>query len=99
VVRVGDPRYRCDGCGNLTRFDVTISQTTKAFHHYTVGGELELEEEVVLSRQVDEVVCRWCGHGRSVVEIADGELAGAEVVDVGERAEHREEPGAPSRVP
>ena len=31
------PRYRCDGCGNLTRFDVTISQTTKAFHHYTRG--------------------------------------------------------------
>ena len=38
------PRYRCDGCGNLTRFDVTISQKTKAFHHYTVGGDLEIEE-------------------------------------------------------
>ena len=67
---VSDPRYRCDACGNLTRFDVTISQTTKAFHHYTVGGELQLEDEVVLSRHVDSVECRWCGHGRGVVEIS-----------------------------
>jgi hypothetical protein len=80
---VGQTRYRCDGCGNLTRFDVTISQQTKAFHHYTVGGELVLEDEQVLSRHVDEVVCRWCGHGRSIVEITD--------------EEHSE--GAPSTVP
>jgi hypothetical protein len=66
---VSPTRYRCDGCGNLTRFDVTISQQTRAFHHYTVGGELLVEDEQVLSRSVDEVVCRWCGHGRSVVEI------------------------------
>jgi hypothetical protein len=58
----------------LTRFDVTTSQKTKAFHHYTVGGDLEIEEETVLSHTVDEVVCRWCGHGRSVVEIDEGEL-------------------------
>jgi len=83
VVRVGDPRYRCDACGNLTRFDVTTSQTTRAFHHYTVGGELEVEEAQVLSHHVDDVVCRWCGHGRSVVALTDAE---------------REEPGAPSRA-
>ncbi len=69
-------RYRCDACGNLTRFDVTISQQTKSFHHFTVGGELVIEDEEVLSRQVDSVVCRWCGHGRGVVEITDEELAG-----------------------
>jgi hypothetical protein len=69
-------RYRCDGCGNLTRFDVTVSQQTKSFHHYTVGGELVIEDEEVLSRQVESVVCRWCGHGRSVVELTDEELAG-----------------------
>jgi hypothetical protein len=73
---VGPTRYRCDACGNLTRFDVTISQQTKSFHHYTVGGELVIEDEEVLSRQVDSVVCRWCGHGRGVVEITDEELAG-----------------------
>jgi hypothetical protein len=73
VVPVSTPRYRCDACGNLTRFDVTISQTTKSFHHYTVGGDLMIEEEEIVSRQVDGVVCRWCGHGRSVVDITDEE--------------------------
>jgi hypothetical protein len=73
VVNVGDPRYRCNGCGNLTRFDVTTSRTTRAFHHYTVGGDLEVEEATVLSHHVDEVVCRWCGHGRSIVELTDGD--------------------------
>jgi hypothetical protein len=75
---MGDPRYRCDGCGNLTRFDVTTSRRTKAFHHYTVGGELHVDEETVLSHHVDEVVCRWCGHGRSVVELEEGDLQGGD---------------------
>jgi hypothetical protein len=104
VVPMDDPRYRCDGCGNLTRFDVTTSQTTKAFHHYTVGGELEIEEATVLSRHVDEVVCRWCGHGRSVVEIgeadADAGVDGGASGDAGAGASgEREEPGAHSRTP
>jgi len=72
---VATPRYRCDACGNLTRFDVTVSQQTKSFHHYTVGGALVIEDEEVLSREVDSVVCRWCGHGRSVVELPDEEVA------------------------
>ena len=58
------PRYRCDGFGNLTRFDVTVSERNKSFYHYTVGGdELVVEDTEVLSRHVDGVVCRWCGHG------------------------------------
>jgi hypothetical protein len=75
VAEVTAPTYRCDGCGNLTRFDVTISQTTKAFHHYSVGGDLVVEDEQVLAYNVDEVVCRWCGHGRSVIELTAEELA------------------------
>jgi hypothetical protein len=55
------PRYRCTACGNLTRFDVTTSRRTRAFHHYTVGGELQIEDEDVLSEQVEAVECRWCG--------------------------------------
>ena len=43
-------RYRCTTCGNLTRFDVTTSRRTRAFHHYTVGGELAVEDEQVLER-------------------------------------------------
>jgi hypothetical protein len=77
VVAVGQPRYRCDSCGNLTRFDVTVSERTRAFYHFTVGGDLEIEDEQVLSRQVDEVLCRWCGHGRNVVELADEDEPGA----------------------
>jgi DNA-directed RNA polymerase subunit RPC12/RpoP len=64
-------RYRCAACGNVTRFDVTTTRTTRAFHHYTLGGELRAEEEKVLSENVDEVVCRWCGHGRNVETIAE----------------------------
>jgi len=59
-------RYRCDACGNLTRFDVTVMRRERAFHHYTVGGELRIEERETLAEQVEEVVCRWCGHGRAV---------------------------------
>jgi len=102
---VGEPRYRCDGCGNVTRFDVTTSQTTKAFHHYTVGGELQVEDATVLSRNVDEVVCRWCGHGRSIVELSDDELAldaasasGANAGTGDGPGREREEPGAQSRI-
>jgi hypothetical protein len=104
VVNVGDPRYRCDGCGNLTRFDVTISQTTRAFHHYTVGGELEVEEATVLSHHVDEVVCRWCGHGRSIVELTDAGAAGgdgaaaADGTDGNGTGGERKESGAQSRT-
>jgi hypothetical protein len=38
----------------------------KAFHHYSVGGELTVEESEVLSEQVDSVSCRWCGPSGAV---------------------------------
>ena len=38
-----------------------------------MGGELQIEDEQVVRSRVDEVVCRWCGHGRSVVELSDEE--------------------------
>ncbi len=59
-------RYRCAACGNLTRFDVVSVRRTRAFHHYSVGGELVVEEEQVLSETIEEVACRWCGSGSSV---------------------------------
>jgi hypothetical protein len=46
-----------------------MTRRTKAFHHYTVGGDLEIEDEEVLSESLDEVECRWCGNGANV-EIA-----------------------------
>jgi hypothetical protein len=64
------PRYRCTACGNLTRFDVTTSRRSRAFHHYTLGGELSVEDEEVLTETVEEVSCRWCGTGKSVEAVA-----------------------------
>jgi hypothetical protein len=64
-------RYRCGTCGNLTRFDVTTRRRTQAFHHYTVGGELAVEEEVVLDEAVESVTCRWCGPSGSVEVLAE----------------------------
>jgi hypothetical protein len=68
-------RYRCAACGNLTRFDVTVTRRTRSFFHYTVGGELTVEEEQVLAETVEEISCRWCGHGRAVEPLADTERA------------------------
>ena len=68
-------RYRCAACGNLTRFDVTLTRRTRRFHHYTVGGELSVEDEQVLSEVVEDVSCRWCGSAKAVEALADGEEA------------------------
>jgi hypothetical protein len=64
-------RFRCGACGNLTRFDVTVTRRTRAFHHYSLGGELAVEDEEVLSEVVEDVSCRWCGSGASVEELSE----------------------------
>jgi hypothetical protein len=71
-------RYRCSACGNLTRFDVVTARRTRAFHHYTVGGELRVEEETVLDETVEDVTCRWCGTGTAVEQIDDADLEGTD---------------------
>jgi hypothetical protein len=64
-------RYRCTACGNLTRFDVVTTRRTSAFHHFTVGGELSVEDEQVLSEVVESVSCRWCGSGKAVEVLSE----------------------------
>jgi hypothetical protein len=64
-------RYRCTACGNLTRFDVTTTRRTRAYHHFTVGGELQIEDEAVLDEVVEAVSCRWCGTASSVERFDD----------------------------
>ena len=64
-------RYRCSACGNLTRFDVSMTRRTRAFHHYTVGGDLTVEDEQVLDEVVEQVSCRWCGSGAAVEELSE----------------------------
>jgi hypothetical protein len=69
-------RYRCDGCGNVTRFDVVATRRTRAFHHYTIGGDLEIEDEDVLDERVEQVTCRWCGaSGARVSALTDASVA------------------------
>ena len=62
-------RYRCNACGNLTRFDVTATRRTRAFHHYDVSGGLEVEDEEMVEERIEEVSCRWCASPDSVVEV------------------------------
>lgn len=64
-------RYRCTACGNLTRFDVVETTSVRSFHHYTVGGDLSIEEPEIISRSIESVTCRWCGHGRDVEVITE----------------------------
>ena len=66
-------RYRCAACGNVTRFDVTTTRRTRAFHHYTIGGDLTIEDVEVLDEQVESVSCRWCGSPKAVEALVEGE--------------------------
>lgn len=62
-------RYRCNACGNLTRFDVFETRRSRSFYHYTLAGELNIEEEEIVDRAVERVVCRWCGSADSIEEL------------------------------
>jgi len=73
---VSTTRYRCAACGNVTRFDVLATRRTRAFHHYSIGGDLEIEEEEVLEDRVERVTCRWCNAGGDTIEVVADEAAG-----------------------
>jgi hypothetical protein len=68
-------RYRCNACGNLTRFDVVATRRTRAFFHYTVGGDLSVEEEELLDEVVEHVACRWCSASGDRIETIAGDTA------------------------
>ncbi|HET9729250.1 MAG TPA: hypothetical protein VFR41_07515 [Acidimicrobiia bacterium] len=75
-------RYRCNGCGNVTRFDVVATRRTRAFHHYSLGGELQVDDEELLSETIEQVTCRWCGASGSTVEVVpEGALDAEELHD------------------
>ena len=58
--------YRCTACGNRTRFDVYDTVERRRFEHADLGGEVIVEDEQILSRTIDKVVCRWCDRSDSV---------------------------------
>ena len=66
------PRYRCDACGNLTRFDVTSTRRMRAFPLCAGGGDLAEEDGEVCKETTGDVACRWCGNGRAVHPVTEG---------------------------
>jgi hypothetical protein len=65
-------RFRCAQCGNLTRFDVVERRRTRAYHHFTLAGEVTVEDEEVLEAERETVTCRWCGSSDHIEEIPAG---------------------------
>jgi hypothetical protein len=61
-------RYRCSACGNLTRFDVVVQRRTREFHHFSVAGELTIEDEEKLAETMERVTCRWCSATGDAIE-------------------------------
>ena len=59
-------RWRCAGCGNLTRFDVTRTRRTTEFWHFDLAGEHAVEETEVKDESVESVTCRWCGRADAI---------------------------------
>jgi hypothetical protein len=70
-------RYRCGACGNVTRFDVVATRRTRSFHHYTIGGDLEIEDEEVLDEDIERVTCRWCNATGDAIEVDTNEPTGS----------------------
>jgi len=59
-------RWRCGGCGNLTRFDVTRTRRTTEFWHFDLAGDYKIEETETRSEDVQSVTCRWCGRADAI---------------------------------
>lgn len=64
-------RFRCDQCGNVTRFDVEATERTRRYLHFDLGGSSSVDEEEIVSREIVSVTCRWCGRDDAIrVEVA-----------------------------
>lgn len=59
-------RWRCAGCGNLTRFDVTRTRRTTEFWHFDLAGDHQVEEIRTQVESVESVTCRWCGRADTI---------------------------------
>lgn len=71
-------RWRCGGCGNLTRFDVTRTRRTTEYWHFDLAGDHRVEETDLLDQDVAQVTCRWCGRDDAIelVTRKDADLTG-----------------------
>ncbi len=75
-------RWRCTGCGNLTRFDVTRTRRTTEFWHFDLAGEHQVEETELRSESVEQVSCRWCGRSDAIELVARYETAELEPAEL-----------------
>lgn len=80
-------RWRCHGCGNLTRFDVVRTVRVREFWHVDLAGErtgdrpgdASVDDSEVLAEDVESVSCRWCGRSDAIEVVprpAGGDPAG-----------------------
>jgi hypothetical protein len=67
-------RWRCGGCGNLTRFDVTRQRRTTEFWHFDLAGGHAVEDTDVESEVVEQVTCRWCGRSDAIELVSRAEV-------------------------
>ena len=82
-------RWRCGGCGNLTRFDVTRTRRTTEFWHFDLAGDHRVEDSTHRPRgRRPAVTCRWCGRSDAV------ELVSRAEADASARRDRR--PSGPS---
>ena len=72
-------RWRCGGCGNLTRFDVARTRRTTEFWHFDLAGDHRVEASDLREEVVESVTCRWCGRADAieVVARADADVEGS----------------------
>jgi hypothetical protein len=66
-------RWRCGGCGNLTRFDVARTRRTTEFWHFDLAGDHVVEETKVETEIVEHVTCRWCGRSDAIELVSRAE--------------------------
>ncbi|HYO38172.1 MAG TPA: hypothetical protein VER39_00795 [Nocardioidaceae bacterium] len=59
-------RWRCGGCGNLTRFDVTRTRRTTEYWHFDLAGNHAVEDSTTDHEELAAVTCRWCGRSDTI---------------------------------
>jgi hypothetical protein len=69
-----DARWRCGGCGNLTRFNVARTRRTLEFWHVDLSGDATVEDTEVHDDTVESVTCRWCGRSDAIETVPRAEV-------------------------
>ncbi len=52
------------------------SRRTREFQHFSVGGELSVDDSELLEERIESVTCRWCGAtGATIEQLEEGATA------------------------